>query len=1049
MSYATKPVTNSIRSLPLWSWILLALVGAVLSAGWAFAEHGELPNRIPEPAPYNTAEAQFYPPPYNSLWEGVNAPGNCSNCHADIFEQWNGSMMASSWRDPGWRGAFLLIARLTATDGNCDTPDPPDGSTKAQINPFANGDCTSTFDTGQGNHTLSGSGSLLDDFCSRCHMPTDYIDNIPLSGVAPDAPSGQEHGHVDPNFDPTSDNGTGLAFATLASQYRNTEAGQRGIFCTVCHTMTETRPTPFNNYAKSGTEYVPALGTGTRDSLVNPADIDQLTPSDPASPNLGYSIGAGAFRLSPHAIGQPERFGPLTAGDHSALADSYLSEVFDINLNFQQGDFSGKHDGFYLTTFERSEMCAACHDVTNPLTLKNTEGNWVGGFPIERTYSEWASSRYADRPGNTSYDPAFKRDCQTCHMQQTYGKPGTAQTLYDGGVTTDPLTGQACKSGQVREPFFSHHFIGGNAYIPRLAGASVNSQGNVEPYPELSTYSYSSADPTSIYHNAYWENVADTGAPTQHARLAWDRLRNVLDLGLSGPASAAAGTQAPVSITVTNSGSGHNFPTGFPEGRNAWVALRAFDLATGTELEIFDSFWNRTSFGVGYLTQTTELDPAFDPVCGWTLPAGSPDPYARQFKAVASLGDGCPTLELPYATPLNLVVNANGLPIDGGGTVIDRGHPGGLPQFTDVDGDGDLYDDAYLVDSRLRPLPHADATVQLDRYSVVIPVGTAGPVAVTAAVYYQSLEALVAEKFLGNLADTDIDFLLEPCVLGGACDGRVPSSEPAVVEGAPPVPMEVKNWVITVGGAVDTTPPTTAGTYPPDGAVDTYLDTVPKVFFSEPVTGVDTTAFTLVDDGGVAIPGFVDQISDGAWAFFPEQIFLAGRVGYTARVAAGICDASGNCTSQDIVWTFQTARTIDQGTGDTTVPLGFPAGGPPPGGSGPSVTAVDPSDGQNNVAVGSNIVVTFSEPVMNVDATTFLLHQDGGQGDCSTLGSAVGGSISANGTADVWTFDPTALLQNNRTIHCVTVTTGVTNLGGNPLNDGAGDFTSSFRTTKN
>jgi hypothetical protein len=45
--------------------------------------------------------------------------------------------------------------------------------------------------------------------------------------------------------------------------------------------------------------------------------------------------------------------------------------------------------------------------------------------------------------------------------------------------------------------------------------------------------------------------------------------------------------------------------------------------------------------------------------------------------------------------------------------------------------------------------------VNLNRYSVVIPAGTAGPVAVTAAVYYQSFEAIVAKKFLGNLADTD------------------------------------------------------------------------------------------------------------------------------------------------------------------------------------------------------------------------------------------------------------------------------------------------------
>jgi hypothetical protein len=49
------------------------------------------------------------------------------------------------------------------------------------------------------------------------------------------------------------------------------------------------------------------------------------------------------------------------------------------------------------------------------------------------------------------------------------------------------------------------------------------------------------------------------------------------------------------------------------------------------------------------------------------------------------------------------VVNAQGQPTDANGTVIDRNNPLGLPRFQDLDGDGDLYDDSFLVDSRLRP----------------------------------------------------------------------------------------------------------------------------------------------------------------------------------------------------------------------------------------------------------------------------------------------------------------------------------------------------------
>ena len=119
--------------------------------------------------------------------------------------------------------------------------------------------------------------------------------------------------------------------------------------------------------------------------------------------------------------------------------------------------------------------------------------------------------------------------------------------------------------------------------------------------------------------------------------------------------------------------------------------------------------------------------------------------------------------------------------------------------------------------------------MSLDRYSVVIPPGTRGPVAVSAAVYYQSLEAIVAKKFLGNLADTDTDFVLEPCVLGGRCDGRRPAVEPAVVEGAPPVPMEVRNWMIPIEGSrTDAAPPAVQATYPAPGAPMCSRTSCPK-----------------------------------------------------------------------------------------------------------------------------------------------------------------------------------------------------------------------------
>ena len=904
---------------------LTLIVAALVASAFVYRQKEpalDVPNRIPEAAPYITAEAQTFPPPYEEYWQTQNHPGQCASCHQRIFDEWNGSMMSNSWRDPVWRAAFLLLSRGVSTNGDCAIPEPPDHSPKAHHNPFSvPGQCASAFDLGDKKFHVSRPGSLLDAFCSRCHMPTNYIDNVPLRNVKFDAATGVENAMVDPNFNPTSDNGTGLAFATLESQLRNTESGKAGIFCAVCHSFAATRETPFHNYAKADDSYQPALGKQSRELAVLPGNVDIFKLADGTKPNLGYAVGAGAYRLSPHAIAFPERIGPLTAAPPPAMEDTNTSTVFGQPVAFQQMDMA-KHKGFHSAMYVRAEMCAACHDVTNALPIKNPLGRWVGGFPIERTYTEWLSSRYADRPGNANFDPKFKRDCQSCHMQQDYGQPGTAQTLYKDGKPL-PIPMEAVATEGKPRPSFTHHFVGGNAFVPHLIGKDVDATGNVAPYPELSAFSFSSADHRSPYSRGFWTHIERKGAYAQQQRMAWDRLRNVLSMSVSAAPTARGGTSVPISITVANTGSGHNFPTGFPEGRTAWLAVHAIDLATGKELPIADSAWKRTSIGVGNLTTEEMVDPNF-PGCNWELPPGSADPYSLQFKAIASLGNGCPTLDLPYAAPLNMVTNDKGLPIDEQGQVIDAAHnPRGLPIFKDTNGNGDRFDDSFLRDWRFRPMPNPEATKKVDRYAVEIPPGTVGPIAVSAAVYYQSVEAVVAAKFLGNMVDTNNNFVLEPCVLGGLCDGRTPKTEPAVVEGAPPVPMVVRNVVIAVDGAAkDQTPPRVTA-YPIPGADKVYGDAVVKVAFTEPVRGVDARTFTLTDATGAVVPAAVDQIGPGTYGLFPGRIQLEPNATYTAHLAAGVCDAAANCTPQELTWSFKVAPDAEQATGNTAIPYAF------------------------------------------------------------------------------------------------------------------------------
>jgi hypothetical protein len=1002
--------------------LVLALTTASVCAAVYQPAHdtAELPNRIPEEPPYVTDETRFFAPPFEDYWKEVNHPGQCQSCHQRIFEEWNGSMMANAWRDPAWRGAFLLAARQTSTDGGCSVPDPPDGTARAQHNPFADRKrCASAYDIGDGRHRLSRPGSLLDGFCSRCHMPSNYVDNVPLQNVSADPRNGMENGRLDAQFDPTSDNGTGLAFATADAQLRNTDSGKSGVFCAICHTIAATRDTPYHTLARADRplepEYVPALGSGARSDVVPGDKQDILNVPDERQPNLGYAVGAGSFRLSPHAVGFPERLGPLTATIPN-LNDHYLQGVFRSAMPYEVEVGSDKHHGYRHVMQTRAELCSACHDVTNPLTIRNRLGRWVGGFPIERTYTEWLGSRYADRPGNTRFDPAFKRDCQTCHMQQDYGRPGTAQTLYNGRRPKAPLKGRVADDAPERT-FFSHHFVGGNSYVPAMLGTSIGPTGAVEPYPELSVYSFTSADERSPYHNAYWTGVSKRGRPVQQARLAWDRLRNVLDLTLEAPATAASGSSVPLAIRATNSGSGHKFPTGFPEGRISWLAVHAYDLATGRELAIHDSHWGRDSRGVGNLTTQETNDPSF-PGCNWRLPAGSPDPYAVQFKAVASLGDGCPTLDLVYSHPLNLVVNDRGQPLDANGRVIDREFPKGPPQFRDVDGDGDVFDDSFLADTRLDPLPAQGASVSVDRYSVVIPAGTVGPVAVTAAVYYQSIEAIVALKFLGNLADTDRDFLLEPGGLGGACDGRAAQGEPAVVEGSPPVPMEVRSRVIRLDGHA--VPPPSLSTYPAPDARGLPRDVVVKALFSAPVEGVHGGRFTLTDASGARVPAAVDQIGPGAWALFPDPVFLEPGATYTARLLPGVCTAGGPCLRAPATWRFTVAAEEAEAPPDTRLPEGFTHAHAPA--TPPTVQSVRLERG--------DVVVTFSEPVMNVTSATLTVKPVKAGGACAAVPLA--GVVKPDASGARWTYVLRTSLEPGER-YCVSVASRVYDLEGESL----------------
>jgi serine protease AprX len=112
---------------------------------------------------------------------------------------------------------------------------------------------------------------------------------------------------------------------------------------------------------------------------------------------------------------------------------------------------------------------------------------------------------------------------------------------------------------------------------------------------------------------------------------------------------------------------------------------------------------------------------------------------------------------------------------------------------------------------------------------------------------------------------------------------------------------------------------------------------------------------------------------------------------------------------------------VDISAGMTTPLPPLPPPPPPADQTAPSVTAVSPVEGATAVSVGTNVTVTFSEP-MDQPATqaAFTLNGPG----------AVAGSFSWSGST--MTFDPTAGLAASTT-YTARVTTAAKDAAGNPL----------------
>lgn len=196
----------------------------------------------------------------------------------------------------------------------------------------------------------------------------------------------------------------------------------------------------------------------------------------------------------------------------------------------------------------RSDMCAQCHDVSNPIyTWDEQQGKYVLNalnmghptqdpadmMPEQRTYSEWANSQFANggvvfadgRFGGNLPDSTPMQSCQDCHMPDRF----------NGG----------CFAWEF-PPFFPrenlpfHGFNGANTWV---LGAVYEQHGGATGLTQ--------------------QSVDDARARTV------DMLRAASDMEM-----LQLGDE--LKVRVIN-WSGHKLPTGYPEGRRIWLNVKFYD----------------------------------------------------------------------------------------------------------------------------------------------------------------------------------------------------------------------------------------------------------------------------------------------------------------------------------------------------------------------------------------------------------------------------------------------------------------------------------------
>ncbi len=221
------------------------------------------------------------------------------------------------------------------------------------------------------------------------------------------------------------------------------------------------------------------------------------------------------------------------------------------DANAKRGPFvdaQAKHKMNYSPFHSESDLCATCHDVSNPAFVKTTENadgtfNYEPNlfdtpsesfetymmFPVERTYSEWKMSAFNSADGVSGTGLGGNKEnvssCQDCHMRDVSG--------YGANKRNIPF----------RHNLPLHDMTGGNTFVPLLVA---------QLYPD------------EVDQEALLEGIERAKFMLENAAIM-EVIPDEVEGGYNG-----------ATVKITNN-TGHKLPSGYPEGRRIWINIIAYD----------------------------------------------------------------------------------------------------------------------------------------------------------------------------------------------------------------------------------------------------------------------------------------------------------------------------------------------------------------------------------------------------------------------------------------------------------------------------------------